>query len=168
MLTILIGIVGYSAYERFSTRANVDQVVTFESYGDDAVAIGLTDDRPGFVLLSRLPPSEVSIDAQLASSWLTGTYTILNINTPNRHIRIRLRSPLAILVDEDGAVVPVEVTWSHTDFAGLVHAADCEAGCEEHLHRCGQPLDDIASALANWPVDRVPLAIREFIRRSGG
>ena len=68
----LIGIVGYSAYERFSTRANVDQVVTFESYGDDAVAIGLTDAQPGFVLLSRLPPSKIS-PAPIMGSSSTGT-----------------------------------------------------------------------------------------------
>ncbi|GIK17825.1 MAG: hypothetical protein BroJett003_27890 [Planctomycetota bacterium] len=160
---LLLAAGGYALYERLGTRANADQVIRFESYGDDAVAIGLTDQQPGFVLLSHLPASRVMVDAQVATNWLTGKHTILSVRTPDRNERIRLRAPLAILVPENGTILAVNVEWSHADFQSLVHAADCESGCEAHPHRCGQPLAEIASALANWPVDRVPQAIREFV-----
>ncbi|MBK8915359.1 MAG: hypothetical protein IPM64_12305 [Phycisphaerales bacterium] len=119
------------------------------------------------MLLSGLPQERVHVEAQVATSWLTGKHTILSVRTPSRCERIRMRAPMVILVPENGTIVPVDVGWSHADFQELVHAADCESGCQAHPHRCGQPLDDIASALAKWPVDRVPLAIRTHLLKVG-
>lgn len=167
LLILLIVLLGYAAFERLSTRANADRVITFESYGNDAVAIGLTDDQPGFILLSRLPAAQVDVSAEIATSWLTGTHTAVRIHLPDRSQRIRLRNPLVILIERDGSIRTVDVAWSRADFQTLLHAADCETECREHVHRCGAPLAEITAALARWPQERVPSAIREFIRAAG-
>lgn len=153
----------YVLYERFGTCANADQVVSFESLGDDAVVIGLTDEQPGFVLLSHLPVSKVDVDAEVQSNRITGKHTLLNIQTATSRARLRLRSPEAVLVQRDGAIAATAIPWTREDFDALLHAADCDTDCDRHKHRCGQPLADVAQTLAQWPQERVPPLVREFL-----
>lgn len=152
------------AYERVGTSANADRITHMESFGDEAVAIGMTDEQPGFVLLARLPASQVSVDAAMRSNWLTGQQTLVNVHTPAEAMRIRLRQPQVIMVYEDGAVINVPVPWTGAEFGQLLHAADCSSNCAKHLHRCGQPLEDIAHTLASWPQERVPESLRKFVK----
>lgn len=157
--------VAYVAYERVGTIANADRITHLQSFGDEAVAIGLTDDQPGFVLLARLPASQMSVEAAMRSNWLTGQQTHVRIHTPAGTTNIRLRRPQAIMVHEDGTVIKVPVPWTLAEFGQLLHAADCASECREHLHRCGQPLEDIAHTLATWPEERVPGLLREFVKK---
>jgi hypothetical protein len=154
----------YVGYERIGTNANADQIAHLQSYGDDAVAIGMTDRQPGFLLLAQLPASELSVAAAMRSNWLTGQQTIVRIRTPSETTSIRLREPQAIMVHEDGTVINASVPWALADFDQLLHAADCASQCREHRHRCGQPFEDIANALASWPRERVPESLREFLK----
>lgn len=155
---------GYVGYERFGTRANADRISHLESYGDEAVAIGLTDEQPGFLLLARLSPRRVSVDAVIQSNWLTGRQTLVQVHTPLGATAIRLRRPQVIMVREDGTVDSASVRWTLAEFDQLVHAADCATNCRDHPHRCGQPLDDVGDALATWPMDLVPQSLREFLK----
>ncbi|RJP33586.1 MAG: hypothetical protein C4547_12075 [Phycisphaerales bacterium] len=159
----LLAAAAYVLYQRVGTRANADRVFSFESLRDDTVKIGLTDEQPGFVLLGRLPESLVSIDAQVRSNWLTGRQTFLRIATPTDHVGLRLRGPLAVLVQRDGSIASTAIPWSREDFAALLHTADCATDCVQHKHRCGQPLTEIARTLAQWPADRVPPLLRTFL-----
>lgn len=166
---VIAGIVlvaaAYILYERLGTSANADQITHFQSYADAAVAIGMTDDQPGFVLLSKLPASQVTVTAAMHSNWLTGPRTTVSVRTPLGTSRIRLRAPQAIMVQDDGTVTTASVPWTDDSFGRLLHAADCSSQCSEHVHRCGQPLEGIARTLASWPPESVPRPLQLFMAR---
>lgn len=164
LLGILLVVATYVIYERVAVSANADQITHFQSYGDEMVAIGTTDDQPGFVLLARQPASKVSVEAAMQSNWLTGRRTLVSVHTPVGTTNIRLRRPHAIMVHEDGTVITTPVPWTLAEFDQLHRAADCGSDDGAHQHRCGQPLDDIARRLATWPRERIPEPLHEFVR----
>jgi hypothetical protein len=165
MIGLTLITTAYVLYERVSTSANADRITHLQSYGDEMVAIGMTENQPGFVLLARLPSSQVSVEADMRSNWLTGQQTLVSVHTPAGTTSIRLRDPQAIMVHEDGTVIKTRVPWTLDEFGRLLHAADCASGGREHQHRCGHPFEDVAHALASWPEQRVPASLREFVKK---
>lgn len=153
----------YVAYQRLSVTANADRVTRFETWSDETVEIGMTDQQPGFVLLALTPPEKTRVEASNHDNWLTGRKTVITAHSPAHTQSAALRAPLVVLVDRAGTIDFVPVAWSKAEFDELVHAADCETDCKAHAHRCGAPLDAIAHALGGWPTERVPRPIARFL-----
>jgi hypothetical protein len=165
LVVAVLGLAGYVAYERVGTRANADSITSFESLVGGAVVVGMSDDEPGFIALSALDHHDLRVRADLLTNWLTGCRTVVHVETAHSNWRGRLRGPQVILVAADGAVEGVAADWTLEEFRTIAHAIDCAGSCRKHLHRCGQPLADVADTLAYWPAERVPAPVREFLTR---
>lgn len=159
----VIVVTAHAAYERFGTTANADVVEFTRNLAGGFLAIGITEDQPGFIVLSALDQDRVDVNAVQTSNSLTGTRTVVEIQTPRGTTRIRLRGPQVILVSEDGAVEKHAVPWSFDEFNTLRQAADCSHEAAVKKHRCGVPFADLQEAFSEWPGERVPDRVRSFL-----
>ncbi len=153
----------YAAFQRIGTTANADLVEYTQNLAGGFLAIGITEDQPGFITLSALDQDEVDIHAAQTSNSLAGTHTVVEVQTPRDTTHIRLRGPQVILVSEDGAVETHAVGWTVDEFNTLREAADCSHEAAVKKHRCGAPFTDLQEAFAKWPGERVPDRVRAFL-----
>ncbi len=119
-------------------------------------AVGMTEDQPGFMVLSALYQEKVEVSATQVVDRVAGTHTILEVQAPRDKTSIRLRGPQVILVSQDGAVERHDVDWTVAEFNALREAA-------VKKHRCGAPFTDLQESLARWPGDRVSEGVHAFL-----
>ena len=165
-VTLLLGVIAvtvYAACERLGTVANADSVEFTQNLAGGFLAIGMTEDQPGFVVLSALDQDEVEVNAARAVNHVAGTHTLIEVQSPRDTTRIRLRGPEVIVVSEDGAVERHNVDWTVAEFNALRRAADCSYEAAVKKHRCGAPFTDLQETLARWPQGRVPERVRAFL-----
>lgn len=163
---LIAAVVG--AYQRIGTSANADFIEFTQNLSGGFLAIGMSEDQPGFVVFSSLDPKEVDLVAQQSSNLVTGTYTTLHIDHHGSHWKKRLRGPIVAILKPDGLVEDFQVDWSVEDFRRMRSACDCEHQTHtKKVQRCGMPFDDISDVLATWPSRRVPDLVRRFITQRG-
>ena len=153
----------YAAFERIGTTANADMVEYTQHLAGGFLAVGMTRDQPGFILLSALEQDEVDVSATQRMNRLAGTHTVVDIQTLRGVVRRRLRGPLVILVTKQGDVEEFNVDWTVKEFNALREAADCSYEAAVKKHRCGAPFTDLQEAFAKWPGERVPDRVRAFL-----
>ena len=154
---------GYAAFNRIGTTANADSVEFTQNFAGGFLAVGMTKDQPGFMVLSALDREKVDVNTDQAVNRVTGTHTVVEVQTPHETMRIRLRGPQIVLVSEKGAVERHEVDWTVVEFNALREAADCSHEAAIKKHRCGAPFTELHEALAMWPGERVPERVRTFL-----
>ena len=159
----VIGMMAYAAYERIRTTANADTVEFTQNLAGGFLAIGMTANQPGFMVLSALDQEKVEVNATQVVNHVAGTHTVVKVQTPRDTTSIRLRGPQVILVSEDGAVGRHDVAWMVTEFNALREAADCSHEAAIKKHRCGAPFTDLQESLARWPGKRVPEGVHAFL-----
>jgi len=152
---------GYVAYQRIGTTANADAVEYTRNLADGFVAVGFTEEQPGFVVLSALNQPLVDINTDLVSNRLAGTHTIVQIKTSKAQWKKRLRGPELVVIDKDGRIDSTPVDWSPADFAAIRKGIDCEH--EGGSHRCGDPFADLHELFAGWDKQRIPQKARRFL-----
>ena len=166
-LTVLLFVVvagSYACSERIGTRANANLVEITPNLHGGFLAIGMTETQPGFVVLSAVNQDQVEVNAGLLTSPLAGRHTIVEIRTTGATLRHRLRGPQIILVDDQGVIQAHAVDWTLEDFETLRKAADCSFEAANRKKRCGAPFLDLHEAFAKWPTDRIPRAVRTFLK----
>lgn len=154
---------GYSAYHRIGTTANADSVEYTLNLAGGFLAVGMTEDQPGFFVLSALDQEEVDVTAAQTINRLAGTHTIVDVRTPRGTTRTRLRGPQVILVTKEGGVEKHAVDWTVAEFNALRAAADCSHEAAAKKRRCGAPFIDLQEAFAKWPSERVPNRVLAFL-----
>lgn len=159
----VVAIMAYAAYGRLGTTANADTVEFTQNLAGGFLAIGMSEDQPGFMVLSALDREEVKVTTTLAFSRVAGTRTVVEVGTAREAMLVRLRGPQVILVSEDGAIVRHDVAWTVDEFDALREAADCSHEAAIKKHRCGRPFADLQEALTRWPGERVPARVRAFL-----
>lgn len=152
---------GYVAYQRVGTTANANAVEYTQNLADGFVALGFTEDQPGFVVLSAVNQPLVEITTDLVSNRLAGTHTVVGVQTRQGKWRKRLRGPQLVLVDREGRIDASPVDWSLGDFAAIRKGINCDHGGASK--RCGAPFADLHELLANWDKQRVPEKARRFL-----
>ena len=165
-VTLLLGVavvVVYAAYQRVGTSANADSVEYTQNLAGGFLAVGMTEDQPGFIVLSVLDQEKVEANAVQTINPVAGTHTVVELQTPRGTTRTRLRGPQVILVSEDGVVETHAVQWTVDEFNALREAADCSHEAAIKKHRCGAPFTDLQEAFAKWPRDRVPDRVHTFL-----
>jgi len=155
--------VAYAAFQRIGTTANADVVEYTRNLAGGFLAVGMTEDQPGFIALSGLDQDAVDVKAAQTKNRLAGTHTVVEIQTPSGTTRIRLRGPQVILVTEKSGVEKFGVDWTMNEFNAVREAADCSRDAAIKKHRCGQPFADLQEAVAAWPRQRVPEPVRAFL-----
>ena len=153
----------YAAFERIGTTANADVVEYTRNLAGGFLAVGMTEDQPGFIVLSALDQDKVEVNAARKKNHLTGTYTVIDIQTPQGLTQNRLRGPQVILVTEEGSVEEFNVDWTVKEFNALRESADCSHEAAVKKHRCGAPFTDLQEAFAKWPDESVPDRVRAFL-----
>lgn len=123
----------------------------------------MTEDQPGFMVLSELDRDKVEVNATRIANHVVGTHTVVDIQTPGDAASIRLRGPQIVLVSEEGSVERHDVDWTVAEFNELREAADCAHEAAVKKHRCGAPFTDLQEAFAKWPRGRVPDRVRAFL-----
>ncbi len=164
--TVIASIVfagAYAAFQRVGTTANAEVVEFTRNLAGGFLAVGMTEDQPGFMVLSALDREKVDVSTDQAVNRVTGTHTVVEVQTPHETRRIRLRGPQIVLVSEDGAVERHDVDWTVVEFNALREAADCSHEAVIKKHRCGAPFTELHEALAKWPGERVPERVRSFL-----
>jgi len=155
----------YAAYERLGTTADADSVEFTQNLVGGFLAIGMTEDQPGFMVLSALDHEKVEVSAVQAVNRLAGTHTLIEVRTPLGMANIRLRGPEVILVSEDGVVERHNVGWTMTEFTALRKAVDCSHEAAAKKHRCGAPFADLYDLVATGQVSNVPGDMRSFLNQ---
>ncbi len=165
-VTLFVGVsivAGYVAYERVGTTANADSVEFTKNLAGGFLAVGMTEDQPGFVVLSALDQKVVEVNSVQFINHIAGTHTVVEIQTPDRKQSTRLRSPQVILISEQGDVQEYRVDWTVEEFNSLREAADCSHEAAIKKHRCGAPFTELQEAFAKWPPGRVPDRVLAFL-----
>ena len=163
LIASIIGMMAYAAYERIGTTANADIVEFTQNLASGFLAIGMTANQPGFMVLSALDQEKVGVSATQVVSHVAGTHTVVKVQTPRDTTSIRLRGPQVILVSEDGAIERHDIDWTVAEFDALREAADCSHEAAVKKHRCGAPFTDLQEDLTRWAGERVPECVRAFL-----
>lgn len=159
----ILFVVAYVGFQRIGTTANADSVEFTRNLAGGFLAVGMTEDQPGFIVLSALDQEQVDVSAAQTKNRLAGTHTVVEVETPIGTTRTRLRGPQVILISEEGVVVRQDVSWTVAEFNVLREAADCSHEAATKKHRCGAPFADLQEVFAEWPCDRVPERVRAFV-----
>ncbi len=167
-ITITLGVslaiaAGYATFQRIGTTANASTVEYTPNLAGGFLAVGMTKDQPGFIVLSALDQAKVDVNATQTKNRVAGTHTVVAIQTPLGTHRTRLRGPQVLLVSKHGDVEGYPVDWTVDEFNALRQAADCSYAAAAKKHRCGAPLTDLQEAFATWPAGRVPDGVRTFL-----
>jgi len=167
-LTLVVStalLVLHAAYVRVGTSANADTVEFTQNLAGGFLAIGMTEDQPGFMVLSALEEGLVDVNAVQAVSRIAGARTVVKVRTPRGTANIRLRGPEVILVSDDGAVERHDVAWTVAEFNSLREAADCSHEAAVEKHRCGAPFADLRDVMSAGKIEGVPDAMQRFLNR---
>ncbi len=159
----VIAMMAYAAYERIGTTANADTVEFTQNLSGGFLAIGMTTNQPGFMVLSALDQEKVEVNATQVVNRVAGTHTVVDVQTPRDAACIRLRGPVVIVISENGALERHDVDWTMAEFNVLRKAADCSHEAAVKKHRCGAPFTDLQEALVRWPSERVSVPVRAFL-----
>jgi len=165
-LALTLGIViasGFGAFERIGTSANADTVEFVENLAGGFLAVGMTEEQPGFILLSALDRDQVQVSAELASSVVAGTRTFIDIETSRHRKRIRLRSPRVLLVDHQGQIQDFAVNWTYDDFETIRAGTDCSLEWHSGTKRCGAPFADLDDLLVSGRFTEYSKRLRSFL-----
>ncbi len=155
--------VPYIVYQRAGTVATVDHIDYWQRYSGGFLGIGFTDDQPGLIILSTVDKEKVEVDPRISHNGLAGTFSVVGIDTGEDGWRRRLRGPEVVMIDEEGAIDSVPVSWTLQDFLDISKAADCAEIEPGSLQRCGEPFHDLVELFADWPKDRVPDQVLRFL-----
>lgn len=155
-----------AAFERVGTRANAGTVEFTIDYGGGFLAIGMSDDQPGFIVLSALDQEQVDVSAEQARSVVAGEYTFVEIRTARHQFRTRLRDPQVIVIAEDGAIDAHRVKWRFEDFVRIRTATDCSDASSLSVHGCGAPFADLLELVSVGRLEDVPEGMQTFLKRS--
>ncbi len=161
----VIGMTTYAAYERLGTTANADSVEFTQNLAGGFLAVGMTKDQPGFIVLSALDREMVEVNVVQAVNRIAGTHTVVEVRSPREATSIRLRGPEVILVSEDGAVRRHDVAWTVAEFNAVRKAVDCSHEAAVKKHRCGAPFADLNDFVAAGQVTNMPGDMRSFLNR---
>ena len=142
LIASAVALAVYITVERIGTRANANTIEFTPNYGGGFLAIGMTDNEPGFIVLSELDQEHVDVSARQASSVAVGTHTSVEVRTPRQRLHTRLRGPEVIVVGRDGTIAARRVEWSFEDFVRIRCATDCSHESATGNHRCGAPFAD--------------------------
>ncbi len=165
-MTLLVAVVitgGFAAYQRIGTLANVDAVETIRNLPGGFLAIGMTGNQPGFLLLSTFEEKDVTINAERYTHFLTGTHTRLRVETSTETWSKRLRKPVVLTIDGKGHIEAATVDWPLHTFRTLADAANCQHRSPPIKKHCGAPFLDIQARIAKWPLDTLPMHLRTFL-----
>lgn len=154
---------GYTGYQRIGTVANADRVEFTPNLSGGFMALGMTSDQPGVLVLSAMDRGAVDVRAVQSVNPLAGRSTTVTVETPTGRWSRRLRGPEVVLINEAGAVDAVAVDWPLSDFASIREQTDCSYASKTHRARCGRPFADLQEMLATWPAGRVPRAVSTFL-----
>lgn len=155
----------YVVGQRVLTRANVDTVTFVERHAGGFVAVGMTEDEPGFVCLSELNPDDVDVDARMAESALAGRSTRVKIKTKRGEWSARLWRPQVIVVDQEGKIESATVDWDRRRFGALLDGMNCEYDHGTRPSRCGMPFEDLRAMLADGADFNAPQPLAQFLNR---
>lgn len=153
----------WGAFHRIGTTACATDIELHQSLEGGYVAIGYSEHRPGFLLLSSLPPSRVGLEADVRRSFVAGTYTVLHMPEGTGEWSHRLRGPVLLTIDRHGKRTIDDVAWTREEFAALRTSLDCTNPSVGGKKRCGQPFADVADMLASLSPTRVPQAAVVFL-----
>ena len=165
-LSVVFALAGaYVAYQRIGTTANIEQLEFTANLAGGFLALGMTDDEPGVLVLSRRDRAKVEIAAYMMANAVTGRATHVEIEVEKRPWRSRLRGPRMITIDLDGRVESASLPWTFEEFAAARDAVDCEKAI---LHnptvRCGMPFADLFDFCKRLPDGKKPELLRQFLR----
>ena len=153
----------YAAYHRIGTVANADTVEYTPNLFGGFLAVGMTKDQPGFIVLSALDQDKIEVSATQTTNRLARTRTVVDVGTLRGTTRTRLRRPQVILVTKEGTIEKRAVDWTADEFNALRSAADCSYEAATKKRRCGAPFTDLQEAFADWPPERVPDRVLAFL-----
>lgn len=162
-LLALVAASAWGAFHRIGTTACATDIEIHQSLEGGYVAIGYSDDRPGFLLLSSLPPNRVQLEADVRRSLVAGTYSVLHMPDGTGEWSHRLRGPILLTIDRHGNRTMNDVAWTREEFAALRNSLDCTSPSVLGKKRCGQPFADVADMLASLSPTRVPKAAVVFL-----
>lgn len=163
-LALAVGLAGaYVAYERIGTSANASFVEFTRNLAGGFLAVGMSDDAPGFIVLSAMDQEFVEVRADRMINQLAGTRTQASVETPTQSWSARLRGPQVVIVDEQGGVEAFGVDWTLEEFLQIRNAADCLHAKGSHKVRCGAPFADLSDLLSDWPAGRIPQRVAGFL-----
>lgn len=166
VLLIVFALTGaYVAYQRIGTTANVEQLEFSQNLAGGFLALGMTDDEPGVLVLSQRDRAKVEIAAYMLANAVTGRATHVEIEIEKRPWKRRLRGPRMITIDLDGGIESAPLPWTFDDFAAVRDAVDCEkAVLHNPTVRCGMPFADLFDFCKRLPDDKKPELLRRFLR----
>lgn len=164
VLAIVLG-GAFVGYQRIGTVANADLVEYTQNLAGGFLAIGMTDDQPGFVIFSERDREEVVVESDLVVNWAAGNHTVVRITTSGDGSTLRLRRPVVVLVSGDGTLAAREVDLTFEEFVGMRQAADCSFEEAVARKRCGAPFADVGEYLATFDPVRIPAPVRSFLAR---
>ena len=165
-LAVCVGVAAaYAAFERIGTHANASTIEFMTNFGGGFLAIGMSDDQPGFIVLSALEQEQVRVSAEQVSGVAAGTYTLVEVQTLHQRWESRLRDPQAIVIREDGTVVANRVEWGIEDFERIRTDTDCSHERTSGKHRCGAPFADLFDLVSADRLADVPDDVRVFLKR---
>ena len=162
---IVAAVIGasFTAYQRIGTSANVDVVETTRNVPGGFIAVGMTENQPGFLLVSTLDQKDVTIDTERHPHFLGGMHTKLRIQTSTQSWSKRLRKPVVITIDDNGNIQTTTVDWPLHTFQTLAETADCQHESPLFTKHCGAPFVDMRARIAKWPLNTVPVHLRAFL-----
>lgn len=160
---LLVVACGYVAFERVGTRANVERIECVRNYAGGFLALGMTDDQPGVLVLSSLDKKDVRVEAFFRENRLTGRATTMSITTPSETWRTRLRRPRVITIDKAGTVRSAAVSWTRQRFESISDHVDCSKATDHQHARCGAPFEDLAGFLRDDAHESIPAILADFL-----
>jgi len=154
---------GYAIYQRAGTSANADTVEFSTNLRGGFLAIGMTPQQPGFLILSKLDKKKVSVHTVQSINRVTGTHTIVDIESSQMKSRSRLRGPKAFIINDAGHIESVDLAWSVDEFLTARRAVDCSTQSPEHKKSCGRPFTDLHNSLESWKNVDTPSSVEDFL-----
>lgn len=153
----------YVSYQRFGTSAQANEVEFTANLSGGFLAVGMTNDHPGFIVLSALDREAVDVRADRYANAVAGDFTVAEVCTPQTAWHRRLRGPVVVVVGEKGDTKEFAVDWSVAEFTLIRDGADCTRAHVGKHHRCGAPFADLFDLIADERLSRVPPEVREFL-----
>ena len=153
----------YVLYQRIGTTAQANVVEFTPNLAGGFLAVGMTEQHAGFIVLSALDRENVDVEARHYTNAVAGDFTVAEVRTAKSTWQMRLRRPVVVLVSGDGIVEPTPVDWAQNDFALVRDGADCGHAGHGNRHRCGAPFADLLDIVSDERLSPVPAAVRRFL-----
>lgn len=153
----------YVLYQRIGTTAQANVVEFTPNLAGGFLAVGMTEQHAGFIVLSALDRENVDVEARHYTNAVAGDFTVAEVRTAKSTWQMRLRRPVVVLVSGDGIVEPTPVDWAQNDFALVRDGADCGHAGHGNRHRCGAPFADLFDIVSDERLTTVPAAVRHFL-----